>query len=125
MILNRATAAVTFFFFFFLPFAAQGQISSATGAIQGLVTDPQNSAIAGAKVILKNTATEATAETSTVGDGFFVFPLLAPGKYDLTVQNAGFRESTKLDGVTGGNYARNQCQYQVENRAGFHGRRCE
>jgi hypothetical protein len=62
------------------------------------VTDPQNAAITGVKVLLKNTATEATAETTTVADGTFVFPFLAPGVYTLTVQAAGF-ESTRVDGV--------------------------
>jgi len=77
---------------------AWGQISSATGAIQGLVTDPQNAGIAGAKVLLKNTSTDTSAETTTVAGGSFVFPLLAPGTYNVRVETPGF-ESTQVDGV--------------------------
>ena len=77
----------------------RAQISSSTGAIQGSVTDPQNSAISGAKVVLTNTATESSAETTTLGDGTFVFPLLVPGKYNIRVTAQGF-ESSQLDGVT-------------------------
>jgi hypothetical protein len=85
--------------FFVLSSTAWAQISSATGAIQGSVTDPQSAAIGGAKVILKNTATNASAETTTSTDGRFVFPLLAPGVYNLRVEAQGF-DSTQLDGVT-------------------------
>jgi Carboxypeptidase regulatory-like domain/TonB dependent receptor-like, beta-barrel len=78
--------------------AAWSQISSSTGAIQGSVTDPQNAAIAGAKVALSNTSTNATVETTSLKDGTFVFPLLAPGTYNIRVTAPGF-DTTQLDGV--------------------------
>lgn len=78
--------------------AGWAQISSSTGAIQGTVTDPQNAAVAGAKVSVTNTDTKAVVSGLSQADGTFVFPLLAPGNYQVQVQAAGF-ESTVLDGV--------------------------
>jgi len=78
--------------------AAWAQISSSTGAIAGSVTDPQNAAVAGAKVSVTNTDTGATVSGLTQVDGTFVFPLLAPGTYRIQVVAPGF-ESTVLDGV--------------------------
>src|SRR5215475_3468289 len=78
--------------------AAWAQISSSTGAIEGTVTDPQNAAVASAKVSLTNLDTGAVVSGLTQGDGTFVFPLLAPGNYRIQVLAPGF-ESTMLDGV--------------------------
>src|SRR5215469_4649076 len=78
--------------------AAWAQISSSTGAIEGTVTDPQNAAVAAAKVSVTNLDTGAVTTGLTQTDGTFVFPLLAPGNYRLQVLAPGF-ESTVLDGV--------------------------
>src|SRR5580693_3390599 len=75
-----------------------GQISSSSGAVEGTVTDPQKAVIPGAKVILTNADTGTTAETTSGSDGTFVFPLLAPGNYNIQVQAAGF-ETTDVRGV--------------------------
>ena len=69
------------------------QISSSTGAIQGAVTDPQNAAVANAKVSLTNVDTAAVVAINAQSDGTFVFPLLAPGNYRLQVQAPGFESS--------------------------------
>ena len=54
--------------------AAWAQISSSTGAIEGTVTDPQNAAVAAAKVSLTNIDTGAVISGLTQVDGTFVFP---------------------------------------------------
>lgn len=74
------------------------QISSSTGAIQGTVTDPQNAAIAGAKVSITNVDTRTVISGVSQSDGSFVFPLLAPGDYRIQVQAPGF-ESALIEGV--------------------------
>ncbi|HTS62400.1 MAG TPA: carboxypeptidase regulatory-like domain-containing protein [Candidatus Acidoferrales bacterium] len=78
--------------------AAWAQISSSTGAIEGTVTDPQNAAVAAARVSVTNTDTGASISGLTQVDGTFVFPLLAPGNYRIQVLAPGF-ESTVLEGV--------------------------
>jgi hypothetical protein len=74
------------------------QISSSTGAIQGTATDPQNAAVPGARVVLTNLGTAASVTTTTLADGTFIFPLLAPGQYKVSVQAAGF-ETSELSGL--------------------------
>ena len=73
--------------------AAWAQISSSTGAIQGMVTDPQNAAIASAKISLTNADTRASLSALSQPDGSFVFPLLAPGNYRIQIQSPGFESS--------------------------------
>jgi hypothetical protein len=77
---------------------ARAQISSSTGAIQGTVTDPQNAVIPGAQVELINRDTGATSQTTTQNDGTYVFPLVAPGNYQIKVTAQGF-ETTQLNDV--------------------------
>lgn len=72
---------------------AFAQISASTGAIQGTVTDPQKATVAGAKVILTNVDTTVATQGVTQPDGTFVFPLLAPGNYQIEIQAPGFETS--------------------------------
>ena len=77
-------------FVVFCALDALAQISSSTGAIQGSVTDPQSAVIPGAQVTLTNTGTGTISTTTTQNDGKFVFALVAPGDYKITVQAQGF-----------------------------------
>src|ERR1700709_2704429 len=72
-------------------FAAQAQISSSTGAVQGTVSDPQKASIANASVVMTNIDTAKTVEVHTQSDGTFVFPLVPPGNYKIEVQSPGFQ----------------------------------
>ncbi len=67
---------------------AFGQGSSTS--LQGTVTDPSGSAIAGAKIVLANNEAkiERTAETDARGE--YRFLALPPGTYKLTVTSQGF-----------------------------------
>jgi hypothetical protein len=68
---------------------AYGQIST-TGLINGTVTDPTGSAIAGAKVSITNIATGAVIETVTNSIGGFSEVGLTAGQYEVTVTHPGF-----------------------------------
>ena len=67
--------------------------------LQGTVTDPTGAVIPRAQVVLRSVSTGL--ERSSVADraGRYVFQLLPPGNYTLTVLAAGFRTTTQ-DNIT-------------------------
>ena len=70
--------------------AAVAQSASARGTISGTVTDPQDNAVAGAKVTIRS-ADFTSARTLTTSDtGNFVAVLLNPGVYTVGVKAPGF-----------------------------------
>ncbi len=68
-------------------------------ALQGTVTDPSGAVVSGATVTLTNPETNRTQETTTSDEGFYRFSQLAPGDYNLTVEQAGFSKTT-IDTIT-------------------------
>src|SRR3989441_8243783 len=70
--------------------ASRGQVQSATGTIQGDVTDAKGGGVPGAAVEIKNLSTNYSRTVTTDNDGHFVFLLLQPGNYRLTVTKQGF-----------------------------------
>jgi hypothetical protein len=67
---------------------AQGSRAS----IGGLVQDPTGASIPNAELTLRALGTSAVVKTIAAQDGFYSFPNLSPGVYDLTVTAPGFRE---------------------------------
>jgi len=70
-----------------------------TGSIQGVVRDPTQAAIGGAKVTVINALTNFRQETTSAADGSYRFLALPAGTYQLTATSAGFREFTTTDVV--------------------------
>jgi hypothetical protein len=66
---------------------AQGIFATLTG----VVTDPSQSVVAGAKVTLRNIESGTTRETTSNGDGYFTFASVPVGTYSVTVEAAGFK----------------------------------
>src|SRR5580704_8091797 len=64
-----------------------------TASIQGVVQDASGAGVAKAIVRLVNTNTNVTAETTTDGAGNYHFVSLAPGRYSVTAEAAGFTKS--------------------------------
>src|SRR4051812_42985500 len=64
---------------------------SATGGVNGTVTDPARAAVPGATVVLRNTATNIENTASTNNSGLFTFVNVQPGQYTLNVKGAGFK----------------------------------
>ncbi len=60
------------------------------GRVQGVVTDPSEAAVPGAKVTLANQNTGVSAAAETDARGRYVFDLVMPGAYDLRAEAAGF-----------------------------------
>ncbi len=63
-----------------------------TGSLTGQVTDPSGAAIATATVTLTNIGTNLTLTAKTDGIGVYVFNLVPPGNYGLSVGASGFAE---------------------------------
>jgi hypothetical protein len=62
-----------------------------TGSISGLVKDPSGAVITGAHVTAIQTQTGIRTETVTDSKGFYSFPTLAIGTYDVEVHASGFK----------------------------------
>ncbi len=59
------------------------------GRIQGSVTDSTQAVIAGATVTLTNTQTGVSSTRQTNENGRYLFDLVLPGNYSVTVQLQG------------------------------------
>jgi Carboxypeptidase regulatory-like domain/TonB dependent receptor len=60
------------------------------GRIQGVITDPSQAVIVGAKVTLANVSTGVVTTQSANESGHYLFDLVEPGSYTLSVEAAGF-----------------------------------
>jgi len=60
--------------------------------IQGTVTDSAGGLVPDAKVTLTNTETGKTQETTSSSEGFYRLSGLPPGKYNLAVEKAGYKQ---------------------------------
>src|SRR5262249_49793786 len=68
------------------------------GSLSGKITDPNGALVPGSKVDIKNTETGIVSTVNTGEDGAYSFPLLPPGKYQLTVTKENFN-TTVRDGI--------------------------
>jgi hypothetical protein len=75
-----------------LPPAASAQSSSS--AVNGVVTDSNQSVIAGAKVTLKNVDTNVERATVTNNTGDYFFSGVVPARYTLSFVQRGFQTET-------------------------------
>ncbi len=62
-----------------------------SGTVQGVVRDASSAVIAGAQVTITNTATMGKYSTTTNGVGFFGFPPVQPGSYEIKVEAPGMQ----------------------------------
>src|SRR6202162_2604258 len=75
----------------FLLFGARAALASITGSISGIVTDPSGGVLVGADIVAVNTQTNMRTAMKTDSRGFYSFPSLPIGTYDLEVSITGFR----------------------------------
>jgi hypothetical protein len=66
--------------------------------LTGVVSDPSNAIVNGAKVILTDAVSGSARETVTNGDGYFTFASVPVGKYKLTIEAQGF-QLYKAEGI--------------------------
>ena len=70
--------------------AAFGQAAAINGQIEGTVTDPTGAVVPNAAVTIQNTETGFTRTLNTDQNGFYRFPVLPLGRYEITVKASGF-----------------------------------
>jgi len=78
---------------FFLAVSSAAFSQASSSSLQGTVTDPSGSAIAGATVRLSNSDSKIERATTTGQQGEYRFLALPPGTYSLSVTAAGFAHS--------------------------------
>ncbi len=66
--------------------------SSVAGSISGTVKDSSGAVVPEAAVTALNTGTGISQSVETDAVGFYVFPALPVGVYDVTIRHAGFKE---------------------------------
>ncbi len=71
-----------------LPSLAHAQ----TASVGGVIRDPSEKVVSGAKITLLNTQTGISRDVSTNEEGIFWFTNVAPGAYAVTVERDGFKE---------------------------------
>jgi Carboxypeptidase regulatory-like domain len=72
---------------------------SVNGLISGTVFDQQNRSVSGATVLVIDQLHATSQTTKTNDDGYFVFTLLPPSEYKLSVVKEGFQKIEKNDVV--------------------------
>ena len=69
--------------------------STVTGAIGGVVTNPNREVIPNASVTVRNTGTSKESSATTDDQGRFKVPNLQPGTYSVTINGQGFSPYTQ------------------------------
>jgi len=62
-----------------------------TGTVLGTLSDPSGAAVADASVTLRNRATNSSTTQTTNSAGQYTFVNVAPGDYEISVKQPGFR----------------------------------
>src|SRR5215469_8874017 len=79
--------------------------ASITGSVSGIVTDPSDALVVGATVTATNTQTGVKTVIHTDGKGFYNFPNLPVGTYDIQVSQKGFKQYQQTGIVVDANAA--------------------
>ena len=79
---------------FLVGLTVYAQVANNT-ALVGTVTDPSGAPIAGAKVRAFDEGTHITYPTVTNTEGYYSITFIAPGTYDITVEEKGFNTETQ------------------------------
>ena len=66
-----------------------------TGNLSGFVRDTSGAAIPGATVTAKMVEQQAARTAQTDADGFYTFPALPPGRYDIAFESAAFQRELR------------------------------
>jgi hypothetical protein len=75
--------------------ATLASAQTATTSLRGIVKDPSSALVPGAKITLVDKENGESLSASTNNAGFYVFPLIQPARYTISVSAKGFGNQTK------------------------------
>ncbi len=81
-------------FFTLLALFSVSAFGQTFGEITGRVADPSGASVPGATMTLTNVATNATRVAATTSEGFYTFPSVPPGTYNVKAEHQGFKVIT-------------------------------
>lgn len=81
--------------FVFLALLLPSRATAQTASLMGLVTDPSEAAISGARITIRNVNTGATRNTITSSTGWYRVLALPVGNYEVAVRKRGFAEAIR------------------------------
>src|SRR5262245_54198329 len=96
--MQRFARNATFSSLLFIAIAIQVFAQAPTGSVRGLVHDPSEAVISGARVVIINKGTRAERTTTSDSAGEYLFTALPPGEYEIKVEITGFK--TQVTTVT-------------------------
>jgi hypothetical protein len=67
------------------------------GSIAGVVSDPSGTVMPDVLVVARNTETGVMQKTATNGEGFYAFPAVPVGRYELQIEHSGFNPYKRTD----------------------------
>ena len=88
--------------------------------IVGVITDPSQAAVAGARVVVREDSTGLVYNLTTDSSGTYIRPAIKPGTYTVQVDATGFKKSTQRNGYSSRITATGVAE---KPNAGFAGRR--
>ena len=77
--------------------AVHAQSASASGRLEGTVTDSSGAAVPAADITVRNQNTGISATLQSGTEGEFTFLYLDPGTYEISIQRAGFNKLVLKD----------------------------
>jgi hypothetical protein len=76
---------------------ALSALAVANGSLSGTVSDPSGAVIQGATITMVNVALKSTYTSASNVQGYYSFPTLPVGHYNMTIEAAGFTSQKKTD----------------------------
>ncbi len=89
---NKRLALVLILFALLFSLDRSVSAQGTTSRVTGTVTDSSGAAVTGAGVTLTNEGSGATLTTTTSDSGVYVFDLLFPGTYTVSIEKTGFKK---------------------------------
>ena len=78
-----------------LPLVVVATLNAQTSKVSGRIQDASKAAVSGARVTLTRVETGDHRQASSSEEGYYNFPLLLPGTYEVKAEKDGFQTETR------------------------------